>query len=98
VEQFCRTLTFVYGHILKPVLDALFLSHSLGKLMGFQQLFLFFFYFFGMNKVLLSTTTINDQASVCHQAELFSLGQRKTETGGLLQVPGCYLTISFSKG
>eukprot|EP01126_Amoeba_proteus_P053651 TRINITY_DN6552_c0_g2_i9.p1 TRINITY_DN6552_c0_g2~~TRINITY_DN6552_c0_g2_i9.p1 ORF type:complete len:457 (-),score=98.22 TRINITY_DN6552_c0_g2_i9:35-1405(-) len=52
VEQFCKTLTFVYGHILKPVLDALFLSHSLGKLMGFRQLCLFFLYFFGMNKLL----------------------------------------------
>ncbi len=84
VEQFCRTLTFVYGHILKPVLDALFLSHSLGKLMGFQRLFLFFFYFFGMNQVPVSQNTINEKASIFYQAQLLSLSQRKAKTGGIL--------------
>jgi len=52
VELFCSTLTFIYGHLLKPILDMLFLSHSLAKLMGFRQLLSFYAYFFVTSNIL----------------------------------------------
>src|SRR5687767_10533105 len=54
VEKFCSTLTFVYGHILKPTLDTIFLTNALGGLMGYKQIFMFYVYFFGMNQVFSS--------------------------------------------
>jgi hypothetical protein len=38
--------------VLKPILDVIFLSIAVGKLMGFPLLGFFYFYFFGFNKVL----------------------------------------------
>jgi ABC-type uncharacterized transport system fused permease/ATPase subunit len=54
VEKFCSTLTFVYGHVLKPTLDTLFLTQALGELMGYKQIFFFYAYFFGMNQILMA--------------------------------------------
>jgi len=52
VDSFCSTLTFIYGHILKPVLDTLFLSHSLVKLLGLRQVAFFYLYFFASSAIL----------------------------------------------
>lgn len=52
VELFCKSLTFIYGHLLKPTLDVLFLSHQLTNLMGAGNLGAFFLYYFGINQVI----------------------------------------------
>uniref|UniRef100_A0A6B2L0G9 ABC transporter domain-containing protein n=1 Tax=Arcella intermedia TaxID=1963864 RepID=A0A6B2L0G9_9EUKA len=69
VELFCSTLTFIYGHLLKPFLDLLFLSHSLAKMMGFRQLFSFYAFFF-ISSAVLSVIKPNYSRLVSEQQRL----------------------------
>ena len=58
VAQFSSTLTNIYGHMLKPLLDVIVISHSLSKMLGVSQLFAFFS-FFVINNFLLNLAKPN---------------------------------------
>lgn len=45
VKKFSSQLCELYGNLLKPVLEVLFISHTLSKLMGFQNLLGFYAFF-----------------------------------------------------
>eukprot|EP01006_Ploeotia_vitrea_P045566 TRINITY_DN66953_c8_g2_i2.p1 TRINITY_DN66953_c8_g2~~TRINITY_DN66953_c8_g2_i2.p1 ORF type:complete len:524 (-),score=280.20 TRINITY_DN66953_c8_g2_i2:144-1715(-) len=50
--KFCEQLVHIYGYVVKPSLDLLFLSMQLSQLMGAKELGMFVGYFFVFNKVL----------------------------------------------
>jgi len=52
VDAFCRTLTHIYGHVLKPVLDIGFISYNLIQNIGIPMSASFWLYFLVVNTVL----------------------------------------------
>eukprot|EP00008_Paramoeba_atlantica_P007294 CAMPEP_0201499624 /NCGR_PEP_ID=MMETSP0151_2-20130828/77019_1 /ASSEMBLY_ACC=CAM_ASM_000257 /TAXON_ID=200890 /ORGANISM="Paramoeba atlantica, Strain 621/1 / CCAP 1560/9" /LENGTH=507 /DNA_ID=CAMNT_0047892107 /DNA_START=249 /DNA_END=1772 /DNA_ORIENTATION=- len=69
VAEFCEALTHIYGHLLKPILDIIVISHTLARKLGLAQLLSFFAFFF-INNFLLSIAKPNLSRMVIEQRKL----------------------------